>query len=91
MSQEGPSAIGTENIKDSYKYVFSLITPTIVFTIDEIIFIGQSAIVTSTSKGASLVKSNNQNVPEINREFFLFEKLNCVWKMARFMLNKISS
>ncbi|WP_130734026.1 SgcJ/EcaC family oxidoreductase [Flavobacterium sp. J27] len=90
MPQGGPSALGVQNIKESYNYVFSLITPTIEFNIDEILFIGTSAIVTSTSKGTSLVKANNENVPEINREFFLFEKENGIWKISRYMFNKVS-
>jgi uncharacterized protein (TIGR02246 family) len=90
MPQGGPSATGIEGIKGSYNYVFTMVTPTIVFAIDEIVFVGKSAIVTSTSKGTSLVKANNQNVPEINREFFLFEKEGGKWKIARYMFNKMS-
>jgi uncharacterized protein (TIGR02246 family) len=91
MPSGGPSAIGTDAIKGSYTYVFSLITPTIEFTIDEVVFIGNYAYVTSTSKGTSLIKANNQNVPEVNRELFLFEKEKGVWKIARYMFNKMTS
>jgi uncharacterized protein (TIGR02246 family) len=91
MPSGGPSAIGTDAIKGSYAYVFSLITPTIEFTIDEVVFIGKHAYVTSTSKGVSLIKANNQTVPEINRELFLFEKENGVWKIARYMFNKMTN
>jgi uncharacterized protein (TIGR02246 family) len=90
MPQGGPSATGTTAIKGSYEYVFSMIAPNIVFLIDEVVFVGKSAIVTSTSKGTSLLKTTKQNVPEINREFFLFEKENGVWKIARYMFNKMS-
>ncbi len=91
MPSGGPSAIGTEAIKGSYTYVFTLLTPTITFTIDEVVFIGKNAYVTSTSKGTSLIKANNQNIPEINRELFIFEKENGVWKIARYMFNKVSN
>jgi uncharacterized protein (TIGR02246 family) len=91
MPQGGPSAIGTEAIKGSYAYVFSLLTPSIEFTIDEVVFVGKIAYVTSTSKGTSLIKANNQIVPEINREFFLFEKENGTWKIARYIFNKMSN
>jgi uncharacterized protein (TIGR02246 family) len=90
MPQGGPSTVGTVAIKGSYEYVFSMITPSIMFSVDEVVFVGKSAFVTSTSKGTSLVKANKQNVPEINREFFLFEKENGVWKIARYMFNKMS-
>jgi uncharacterized protein (TIGR02246 family) len=91
MPQGGPSAIGTEAIKGSYTYVFSLLTPTIEFTIDEVVFVGKAAYVTSISKGTSLIKANNQTVPEINREMFLFEKENGQWKIARYIFNKMSN
>ncbi len=91
MPQGGPSATGTEAIKGSYAYVFSLLTPTIEFAIDEIVFVGKVAYVTSTSKGTSLIKANNQTVPEINREMFLFEKENGRWKIARYIFNKMSN
>jgi uncharacterized protein (TIGR02246 family) len=91
MPSGGPSAIGTDAIKGSYTYVFSLITPTIEFTIDEVVFIGNYAYVTSTSEGTSLIKANNQNVPEINRELFVFEKENGIWKIARYMFNKMTN
>jgi uncharacterized protein (TIGR02246 family) len=90
MPQGGPSAVGTVAIKGSYEYVFSMITPSIIFSVDEVVFVGKSAFVTSTSKGTSLAKANKQNVPENNREFFLFEKENGVWKIARYMFNKMS-
>jgi uncharacterized protein (TIGR02246 family) len=91
MPSAGPSAIGTANIKGSYEYVFSLITVNIAFTIDEVVFIGNYAYVTSTSKGTSLIKATNSTVPEINREFFLFEKEGGQWKIARYMFNKMTN
>ncbi len=91
MPSGGPSAIGTENIKGSYNYVFSQITVNISFTIDEVVFIGKYAYVTSTSKGTTLIKATNQTVPEINRELFIFEKENGVWKIARYMFNKMTT
>ena len=91
MPQGGPTATGTAAIKGSYEYVFSLITVNIAFTIDEVVVIGKYAYVTSTSKGTTLIKSNQQTVPEINRELFIFEKENGEWKILRYMFNKMTS
>ncbi len=91
MPSGGPSAIGTENIKGSYEYVFSLIQLNITFTIDEIVIKGDWAIVSSTSKGTTLIRANSQTVPEINRELFVFEKENGAWKIARYMFNKMTA
>jgi uncharacterized protein (TIGR02246 family) len=89
MPSGGPTAVGKEAIKGSYAYVFTLLTPTIEFVIDEVEFIGRHAYVTSTSKGTSFIKTTNQHVPEINRELFLFEKEKGTWKILRYMYNKL--
>ncbi len=91
MPSGGPSAIGTENIKGSYEYVFSQIQLNITFSIDEIVIEGDFAFVTSTSKGTTLIRANGQTVPEINRELFVFEKENGEWKIARYMFNKMTT
>lgn len=91
MPSGGPSAVGSDNIKGSFEYVFSLIRPTIVFTIEEVVIKGDYAYVTSTSKGTSLVHATGQSVPEVNRELFVFEKVNGVWKIAQYMFNKSSA
>lgn len=90
MPSGGPSALGSEQIKGSFDYVFTMIKPNITFTIEEVNIKGDQAFVTSTSKGISLVHANGQTVPEINRELFVFEKENGKWKIARYMFNKMS-
>jgi uncharacterized protein (TIGR02246 family) len=90
MPSGGPSAVGSEQIKGSFDYVFSLIKPTIKFTVNEVLIKGDYAFVTSTSTGTSLVHANGQTVPEVNRELFVFEKENGKWKIAKYMFNKMS-
>lgn len=85
----GPTATGSVQIMGSYEYVFSLITPDIQFKNIKIEVIGNNAIVTSTSEGTSKVAATGENVPEINREFYIFKKEAGTWKIAKYMFNKM--
>ncbi len=88
MPSGAPSAIGSEDILKSYKFVFSQIQLNIEFYIDEIVVNGDFAFATTSSKGTTLIRANGQTVPEENRELFVFEKVDGVWKIARYMFNK---
>ena len=88
MPTGAPSAIGSENILKSYEFIFSQIQLQIEFYIDEIVVDETFAFATTSSKGTSLIHANGQTVPEENRELFVFEKIDGVWKIARYMFNK---
>ena len=88
MPTEAPSAVGREQIKASYEFVFSQIQLTIEFFIEEIVIEGDMAFATTSSKGTTLIHANGQTVPEENRELFVFEKIDGNWKIARYMFNK---
>ena len=88
MPSNGPSAIGKEQIKGSYEFVFKTIQLHIEFFIDEIIVNGDYAFARTTSKGTTLIHANGQTVPEENRELFVLQKENGEWKIARYMFNK---
>lgn len=89
MPSNAPSAIGQEQIKGSYEFVFKTIQLNIEFYIDEIIVHGDFAFARTTSKGTTLIHANGQTVPEENRELFVFQKTNGQWKIARYMFNKM--
>jgi uncharacterized protein (TIGR02246 family) len=89
MPSGAPSAIGQEQIKSSYEFVFKTIQLNIQFYIDEIQVNGDFAFAQTTSRGTTLIHANAQTVPEENRELFVFEKVNGQWKIARYMFNKI--
>lgn len=89
MPSNGPSAIGQEQIKASYEFVFKTIQLNIEFFIDEIVVDGNYAFARTTSKGTTLIRANNQTVPEENRELFVLQKVNGEWKIARYMFNKM--
>jgi uncharacterized protein (TIGR02246 family) len=88
MPTGAPSAIGSENIRKSYEFIFSQIQLHIEFHIDEIVVNGDLACATTSSKGTTLIHANGQTVPEENRELFVFEQIDGVWKIARYMFNK---
>ena len=88
MPTGAPSAIGTEQIKGAYEFVFSQIQLNIEFFIEEILVEGDFAFATTGSKGTTLIHATGETIPEENRELFVFEKVNNEWKIARYMFNK---
>lgn len=89
MPSNAPSAIGQEQVKAAYEYVFSQIQLNIEFYIDEIVVNGDYALARTTSKGTTLIHANKQTVPEENRELFVLQKATGQWKIARYMFNKM--
>ena len=88
MPSEAPSAIGSENILKAYEFIFSQIQLTIEFYIEEIEVEGNLAFATTSSKGSVLIRATGDNLPEANRELFVFEKIDGEWKIARYIFNK---
>ncbi len=88
MPTEAPSGIGSEGILKSYEFVFSQIQLNIEFFIEEIAVEGNMAFAVTSSKGTVKIHANGVEVPEANRELFVFEKVDGAWKIARYMFNK---
>ncbi len=89
MPSNAPSAIGQEQVKAAYEFVFSQIQLNIEFYIDEIVVNGDYAFARTTSKGTTLIHANKQTVAEENRELFVLQKTNGTWQIARYMFNKM--
>lgn len=89
MPSNAPSAIGQEQVKTAYEFVFSQIQLNIEFYIDEIVVNEDYAFARTTSKGTTLIHANKQTVAEENRELFVLQKANGQWKIARYMFNKM--
>ncbi len=89
MPSNAPSAIGQEQVKASYEFVFKTIQLKIEFFIDEIVINGDYAFARTTSKGTTLIHANGQTVPEENRELFILQKVSGQWKISRYMFNKM--
>ena len=88
MPSGAPSAMGAENIKGAYEFVFSQIQLNIEFFIEEIAIENDLGYAVTSSKGTTLIHASGETIPEENRELFVFEKENGVWKIARYMFNK---
>lgn len=84
-----PTNVGRESIFQFYDYAFSLLQLTLKFDIhhDHIIIDGDFAYATTSSTGTRLFRESGETVPEINRELWIFEKVNEEWKIARYMFN----
>ena len=74
MPSNAPSAVGQEQVKASYEFVFSQIQLNIEFFIDEIVVNGDYAFARTISKGTTLIHANGQTVAEENRELLFFKK-----------------
>ena len=89
MPSNAPTAIGQEQVKGAYDFVFKNIQLKIEFFIDEIAVHDDFAFARTTSKGTTLIHATGQTVPEENRELFVLQKVNGQWKIARYMFNKL--
>lgn len=88
MPSNAPTAVGQDQVKGAYDFVFKNIQLKIEFFIDEIEVQGNIAFARTASKGTTLIHATGQTVPEENRELFVLQKDNGEWKIARYMFNK---
>ncbi len=90
MPSSAPTAVGVASVRAAYEHVFTTIKLQIVFTVQEIVAEGSNAFAVTGSKGSVTVLANATTAPEENRELFVFQKQDGVWKIARYMFNKTS-
>ena len=81
---------GSQAIAGFYRYAFSLLSLNLTFTIEpkDIIVVGDMAYATTHSTGTRLIKQTNETVPEVNRELWVFRKIDEEWKISRYCFNK---
>ncbi len=91
MPSEAPTSIGKEQVEAAYNFVFSQIKLTINFTFDEIEIQGDLAFARTISKGNVEVFAAGITVPEENRELFILKKKNGLWKIHRYIFNKMTA
>lgn len=89
MPSNAPSAVGQEQVKAAYEFVFSQIQLNNEFFIDEIVVNGDYAFARTVSRGTTLIHANGETVAEENRELFVLQKTNGQWAIARYMFNKM--
>ncbi len=90
MPSAAPTAVGIESVRAAYEHVFTTIKLNIAFTVEEIVADGSIAFARTGSKGTVTVLADGTSAPEENRELFVFQKKDGVWKISRYMFNKTS-
>ncbi len=90
MPSSAPTAVGIESVRAAYEHVFTTIKLNIAFTVEEIVADGSIAFARTGSKGSVNIHADCTTVPDENRELFVFQKQDGVWKIARYMFNKTS-
>ncbi|KIO79003.1 hypothetical protein TH53_00440 [Pedobacter lusitanus] len=89
MPTGGPSAIGREQVKGSYEFVFKAIELKLKFQIDEIVIIDEKyAFARTISRGTQVLRETGVKEPEEGRELFILQKEDGQWKIARYIFNK---
>ncbi len=87
MPQHSSPNVGTEAIRAAYNNVFTNITLSIDFEVDEVAQVApQWAFARTRSEGTVKVNATGESGPEANQELFVFKKSDDGnWKIARYI------
>lgn len=88
MPQGFPTAAGREAVLASYRAIFTNITLSITFAIDEVVAGEGMATAITRSNGSVRINATGETAPESNREIFVFVQQDGAWRIARYMFNK---
>jgi uncharacterized protein (TIGR02246 family) len=85
MAQNFPSSVGAEAVRKAYDAVFTTIRLTVQFEVKEIRQLAPEwAMARTNSAGTVKVHATGEGSPEANQELFIFQKIEQVWKIARY-------
>jgi uncharacterized protein (TIGR02246 family) len=85
MPQNSPSSVGAEEVRRAYDAVFRTIKLTVKFNVAEVVEMAPNWVFARTnSAGTVKVLASDAGGPEGNQELFLFQKIDGVWKIARY-------
>ena len=85
MPQNSPSSVGAEEVRRAYDAVFRTIKLTVKFNVAEVVEMAPNWVFARTnSAGTVKVLATDAGGPEANQELFLFQKIDGVWKIARY-------
>jgi len=85
MPQNSPSSVGAEEVRRAYEAVFRTIKLTVKFNVAEVVEMAPNWVFARTnSAGTVKVLASDAGGPEANQELFLFQKIDGVWKIARY-------
>jgi uncharacterized protein (TIGR02246 family) len=83
MAQNADVFIGREAVQASYQHIFQTIKLNVVFTIHEIVEMGDLAYGRTTSAGQQEVLATCKMSREANNELFIFRREEGQWKIQR--------
>jgi len=85
MAQHNPSAVGIRQVKAAYTGVFQAIDLNVEFDIVEVNVIADDwAFARTNSSGTTTINATGDKISEGNQELFVLQKIDGVWKIARY-------
>ena len=88
MPQNSFSSVGAEEVRRAYDAVFRTIKLTVKFNVAEVVEMAPNWVFARTnSAGTVKVLATDAGGPEANQELFMFQKIDGVWKIARYCLS----
>jgi ketosteroid isomerase-like protein len=85
MAQNAPAFVGRDAVQRSYQHIFETIKLNVVFTIHEIVEMGDLAYARTTSAGQQEVLAAHTKSKEANNELFIFRREEGQWKIHRYL------
>ena len=85
MPQFSVALSGRDAVRAAYDKIFQTITLNVIFTIHEIVEMGDLAYVRTSSAGETKIHATNKMVRESNNELFIFRKEQGQWKIHRYL------
>ena len=86
MAQNMEAFVGRAAVQTSYEHIFKAIKLNVVFTIHEIVSMGDDlAYARTTSAGQTEILAAHKTVKEANNELFIFRKEQGQWKIHRYL------
>jgi uncharacterized protein (TIGR02246 family) len=85
MPQHSPASVGSAAVRKAYQAVFAAITLTVEFEIAEVRQVAPDLVLARTNS-VGTTKNNTTGAVgrEANQELFFFQKIDGVWKIARY-------
>ena len=85
MPQYAAALSGRDAVKAGYDYVFNTLKLNVIFTVHEVVEMGELAYVRTTSAGKTEILAKKTTVKEGNNELFIFRKEHGNWKIHRYL------
>jgi ketosteroid isomerase-like protein len=85
MAQNAVAFIGRDSVRASYQHIFEALKLNVVFSIHEIVEMGDLAYGRTTSAGQQEALAAHTTSKEANNELFIFRKEGGHWKIHRYL------